>query len=357
MRLAVLAGVVAAGVLAPPAQACTRLPAPSATEVAIDHGLRVCAKGRSVMLARHARAASAAGHRVAWIEQRRRRGVRTAIVTLARVGRRVRVLRRFVAERRRTRERAELDVLLTREGDLAWTAGGPEDGKGVVAVKQPGTPVRRLADYPAAGLAIEDGRTLRWDDFTGHLAFFDLRREPCPSRSLYAELARNDRVILTRHDYGPTTDFNTVVRGCEPGTGRDRVILQNAPDLGEQVTSLVGLDRTWAVFLQEEVVRYDEDESGVVLTVADVATGRRSEAYLENGASAAYPAPTAAAGFAVTGRGVLGWLAGSTLYALTRSDGIAELDAGGTLAGLHAEGDALVWTHDGAPRRVVVTPG
>src|SRR3954452_6720865 len=127
MRLAVLAGVVATGLLAPPAHAaCTQLPAPSATKVAIDRhaALHVCAEGRVALLDRGpVGAASAAGHRVAWIEQRHRHGIRTATVTLARVGRRVRVLRRFAAERRRTREKAALDVLLTRAGDLAWAAG------------------------------------------------------------------------------------------------------------------------------------------------------------------------------------------------------------------------------------------
>ena len=118
----------------------------------------------------------------------------------------------------------------------------------------------------------------------------------------------------------------------------------------------VGLDRTWAVFVQSEVVRYDAS-AGAVPTVADVETGRRSAAHLENGAATAYPAPSAADGFAVTDRGVLGWLSAGTLYGLTAPDKIVQLDQGGTLAGLHAEGDALVWTHDGAPRRVVVTPG
>jgi hypothetical protein len=338
-------------VFAAPAD-CTPLPAPSATHVAIHgHAPRVCVGGRSVALARHAHvgAASAAGHRVAWIEERRRRGIRTTVVTLARVGRRVHVLRRFTAERRRSGERADLGVLLTRQGDLAWAVGRYTGRTGVVAVKEPGRPVRRLADYPATGLALEDGRTLRWDDYTGYLGFFDLRHERCPSRSLYTELARNDRVILTQHDYGPATVFNTVVRGCDTATGRDRLILQSFPEFDEQVTSLAGLDRTWAVFLQGEVVRYDEDGADPVLTVVDVVTGRRSWAHLDPGVSP----PSAAAGFAVTDRGALGWLGDGALHALGAGRKIVTLDAGGTLAGLHAEGPALVWTHDGVPRRAV----
>src|SRR4051812_34492137 len=207
MRLELLAGVVAAGLAAPEAHACTPLPAPSAKNVPISvvnvrdetkrTALRVCADGRTVELARavlHTRdgrhngsrigAASAAGQRVAWIEERHVRGTRRTVVTLAAVGRKVRILRRFTAQRQRTRESAELDVLLKRQGDLAWLSG-TYDGAGVVAVKQPGKPTRRLSAEPGYRLAIEDGRTLRWYVGDTLYDFFDLRSKPCPSRSRY----------------------------------------------------------------------------------------------------------------------------------------------------------------------------
>src|SRR3954447_25299292 len=136
----ILVGVSLGLLMAAPANACTKLPAKSATNVpisAVNAGetkrtaVRVC--GRTLATAtltgsgtRHKNGtrighASAAGTRVAWIEERHRNGVRTAIVTLADARRGV--LRRFVVRRERTRLRAQIHVLLTREGDLAWTAG------------------------------------------------------------------------------------------------------------------------------------------------------------------------------------------------------------------------------------------
>jgi hypothetical protein len=38
--------------------------------------------------------------------------------------------------------------------------------------------------------------------------------------------------------------------------------------------------------------------------------------------------------------------------AIVGNDKTVTLDQGGVIAGLHADGDALVWTHDGAPRRI-----
>ena len=377
MRVAILAGVVVAGLAGPPAYACTPLPASSATDVPISvveahdattrTALRVCVDGRRVQLARATQrervgrysgarvgAASAAGHRVAWIEERHRGGIRTAVVTVAAVGRRVRVLRRFTTQRERTRDKAEVDVLLTDQGDVAWLSGTYGGRTGVVAVKQPGKPTRRLSAYPADRLAIEDGRTLRWDDGDSTYEFFDLRTRPCPSRSRYKPYARTDRVILTRGLYGDDeSSGTTVVRGCDPSTGRDRVLLQNYSDFSYlSHLTLVGIDRTWAVFLQDVVER---DGAGpATLTVADVVSDRTTFAYTYNGEAAPqYPPPSAAAGFAVTEGGVLAWMTQGTLYALAKTYRIVTLDAGGTITGLHAEGRAVVWAHDGTPRRVV----
>ncbi len=377
MRLAILASVVGAGVLAPPAHACTVLPSNSATKVPIlrvgtdnEDGpkrtvLRVCVDGRTVQLARARHrerkgvytgvrigAASAAGHRVAWIEERHRGGVRTATVTLARVGRAVRVLRRFVAQRQRTRENAELDVLLTRQGDLAWLSGTYGGRTGVVAVKQPGKPTRRLASHPAARLAIEDGRTLRWDETDQSLEFFDLRTAPCPSRSRYKPFANNDRVILTRGVYGEQVDGTTVIRGCDPSTGRDHVLVQNYTDFSvSSGLRLVGLDRTWAVFVQSTV-----DRSGAgptTLTVADAATGRTRAVAIAGDADRSHPSPTSENGFTVTDTGAFAWLGGGALYALAGTGRIVVLDQGETITGLRSDGDAVLWTHDGTIRRAV----
>lgn len=362
-----LAGVIAAA-FPSAASACTALPAPSAQGVPVNvfalgeraqrTVLRVCVHGRTVELARGTMraggvrigAASAAGHRVAWIAERRRGRVRTVTVTLAAVGRRVRVLRRFTVQRQRTRLSAHLDVLLTREGDLAWAAGTDDDSKGVVAVKQPGKRTRRLDRYGGGRLTLEDGRTLRWLSGDISYGFFDLRPIDCRRRSRYTPFAGNARVLLTRGPYGPAHDRATVFRGCDLATGRDRVLIQNDSNLSvASDLTLVGLDRTWAVFTQ---VENDFDGGGgSTLTVVDVVTGRSRFAHPENG-PVNFPAPRAGAPIAVTDGGMLAWITGGKLYAMTGTYDVVTLEEGGTLADLHAEGDAIVWTRDGAPRRV-----
>jgi hypothetical protein len=172
-----LAVVLAFLVFAPSAHACVKLPAKSATKVPISASragkttrtaVKVC--GRTLATARltgtgklkrgtRIGEASAAGNRVAWIEERHGDGTRIAIVTLADANRGV--LRRFVARRDRTTVNAQPHVLLTVQGDLAWAAG-TDLKKGVVAVEQPGKPIRRLDTNTAEGLDLENGRTLVW---------------------------------------------------------------------------------------------------------------------------------------------------------------------------------------------------
>src|SRR3954451_9300664 len=169
MRRGIVGGVIAAGLIAPPAHACTPLPARSGKYVQVSvlrvhhdtdrTAVRVCVRGRRIELARGTQrdgrrdgvrigAASAAGHRVAWIEARRRHGIRTVVVTLAAVGRRVRVLKRFPVQRAHTIFQSEMGVVVTREGDLAWAAGTYGGRTGVVAVKRPGKRTLVLSKYP-----------------------------------------------------------------------------------------------------------------------------------------------------------------------------------------------------------------
>jgi hypothetical protein len=346
MRAVILAAAVAAATPAS-ADACVKLPAPSATAVAVHHHVvRVC--GHTVARAPGIRAASAAGHRVAWIEERHRGGVRTSLVTVARVGRTVRVLERYTAERRRTKDRATLRVILTRRGDVAWASSTYGEYPGVVAVKQPGRKVRTLFEDYSSGLALEDGRTLRWTQGFGDLYFFDLRSEPCPSRSRYHEFARTDRVVLTRSRYGRQDSGHVVVRACDLATGRDHVAAQSYSEYDyESTLDFVGFDRTWAVFT--DTINEFDDGHDSTITAFDAVSGRGVSYHSEYNGGREYPLPTTA--YAVTDRAVLTWIAGTTLYALAQGQ-VRTLDSGGALAGLRAEGDAVVWTHDGAPRSV-----
>jgi hypothetical protein len=278
-----------------PAPACVKLPAKSATKVPISTSsagtttqtaVRVC--GDTITTARlkgsgkrkrgtRIGAASAAGKRVAWIEERHDGSTRTAIVTLADARRGV--LRRFVARRDRTTVNAQLHVLLTVQGDLAWAAGTDLE-KGVVAVDQPGKPIRRLDTDAAEGLDLENGRTLIWGSDAIELGFFDLRRKPCPNRGGFKEAKRTDRVIVTYHEY----DFSyldttaTVYRGCDRQTGRDRVlaITQVPPDAGAPDTTFeVGaIEGTLVEFAEGS---YSSSTQTYDCTAVDVISGRESD--------------------------------------------------------------------------------
>jgi hypothetical protein len=88
--------------------------------------------------------------------------------------------------------------------------------------------------------------------------------------------------------------------------------------------------------------------------VVNARTGRGSSASPRNAETPEFRAPLPGTPFAVTTAGVLGWVADGVLYALPKSNRVIRLDAG-AIADLRADGDALTWTRDGAPRRVVPT--
>jgi len=286
-------------------------------------------------------AASAAGKRVAWIEEHHRSGVRFAVVTVAALGRKGRVLQRFTSQREHSREEMDLDVLLTRQGDVAWTAGTIGYG-GVVGVKQPGRPMRIIEHDTAYRLALDDGRTVR-AEFDDYFEFYDLRSKPCPSRQRFKPYLQAPGVLITRARIRSISVF----RACNLATRRDHVIFQHAWSFDRSL-SFIGIDRTWAVFKESEIARY-QDNGSASITVVDALTGRQRFAYI-SGENSSYPAPKAGS-LAVTDRGVLGWVSENSVYALVDDYKIVTLDQGGTIAGLHADGHSLLWTHDGAPRR------
>jgi hypothetical protein len=360
----ILAGVVLALLFAAPANACTELPAKSGTDVPISAfnagetkrtAVRVC--GRTLATAtlsgsgtRHKDGtrigeASAAGHRVAWIEERHRNGLRAAIVTLADARRGV--LQRFVVRRDRSRLRSQIHVLLTREGDLAWAAG-TAGKRGVVMVKQPGKSRKRLSRFSTDGLGLEDGRTLLWGDF-GELEFYDLRHKRCPSRSDYKTYGRDTgrvKIMYKVYDLAGLGGPFTVLRGCDTQTGRDRVLLVTtiAPDAGppDETLYISGIDRTWVVMFTETYSPYFIGPWD--LTAVDVASGRAV-----HGPLTPTEADPPGEGLAVTDQGVIAWRDGDVLNALVDGS-VTELDGGGVLSDPHAQGDTVTWTHDGAPR-------
>ncbi|MDA0184991.1 hypothetical protein OJ997_32100 [Solirubrobacter phytolaccae] len=354
------------------ARACTTLPTPSAKRVPISvvkvndetkrTALRVCGHelARGTMrerlgkgaTGRRVAAASTAGHRVAWIEERRRGRDRRVVLTLARVGREVRVLRRLEVQRTRTIYAAVTDVLLTREGDLAWSADdGEANGGGFVKVEQRGKRARRVSTFEGTNLTLEDGRTLRWLEVDSTYGFLDLRPVGCDERSRFHPWASNARVQLSRALYGPHAQIGTtVVRGCDLATGRDRVLIQSVSDFSSTAyLDLIGLDRDWAVFHGSEM--WHEGPGPSRLTVVNVRTGRATSASTEK-----VPAPLPGDPFAVTERGVTAYVTGGVLYGLVAPDRIVRLDAG-VITDLRADGDTLRWTRDGVPMSSVPGAG
>ena len=312
---------------------CPPLPAESATRVpVIEQRARVCVGGRSFVLGdRRVRKASAAGHRVAWIESHGDR----VVIRVARVGRRVTQLRRIV---RRVRGAEYFGVVLTRGGDLAWLASSYPHG-GEVALARPGRGPRVLDRYAAVDLGLEDGRTLRWGDLTSYHSFFDLRQVPCPSRPRFAPLLQTERVLLTQRRYPSTI----VVRGCDLTTRRDVVVGEQESHVGNSgALDVVGVDRTWVLLRHSDTDRYTGSGS-VQIATADVATGDRKAPFSLEGV----PAPQAGA-FAVTDRGIPVWLGGDRLLALDRR-GVVELDHG-VIAGIRSSGERVLWTNNGTPR-------
>ena len=353
----ILAGVGLVLLFVAPAQACTKLPARSATKVPVrtaDVGrtktttIGICGRAlaRATLTGSGTRRqsgarigeASAAGNRVAWIEERHASGERTTVVSVYQAGRGI--VRRFVSRSHRTAKTATLHVLLTRQGDLAWAAGtSGQRPHGDVVLERPGKPARRLDDEAIEGFKLEDDRTLVWSDYY-ELYFFDLRRKACPNRSRYKVRTRSDRFIVTsaRYPDGFTDGAMTVYRGCDRKTGRDRVLASSgyeenaAPDGTFEIGEITG---SWVTFLEGSYSPYG---SSYDFTATNVISGRRTYCVVEPGHGAV-----------ITGGGTVAWIDKSTVR-VCLDDKYTDVDSGGTLANLHVEGDTVVWTHDGVRR-------
>lgn len=82
----------------------------------------------------------------------------------------------------------------------------------------------------------------------------------------------------------------------------------------------------------------------VQIATADVSSGDQTARFELAGLAAPQ-----AGSFAITDRGIPVWLAGDRLLAPS-DHGTVELDRGNAIVSIHASGDRVTWTHDGAPR-------
>jgi hypothetical protein len=225
-------------------------------------------------------------------------------------------------------------VLLTRT-ELAWFLAR-NDYLGQVAVYRRRR-VRIVSRSAAIRPGLEDGRTLRWSDYTGYYSFFDLRPVPC-RRSRFTRVLRTDRVDVTRRVYGPAHNGVMVIRACDLATQRDVVVAQQQQLGGDGTLDVVGADRTWVMTVATTI--FSTAPTTVELAWADAATGRAwGPRALEKAG------PPHAGAFTVTDRGIPAWLDGDRLVRLSNYD-TPELDRG-AISDLHAAGDAVMWTRDG----------
>ena len=110
----------------------------------------------------------------------------------------------------------------------------------------------------------------------------------------------------------------------------------------DETLFVAGVDRTWVVTYEQGFGPYGSGPWN--LTAVDVATGRTV-----TGPSKPTNAEAPSGDFAVTDQGVIAWREEDVLYALVDRV-VVVLDHGGVLTDPQAQGNTVVWTHDGAPR-------
>ena len=209
-------------------------------------------------------------------------------------------------------------------------------------------------------LRLDDGRTLRWWDWDRETwRFHDLRRwRGCPSRSHFTAVAESAEVVAYEGDYGFEGDPVDIVRACVRATGYDPVVARAFESVGNGSTlTVVGVDREWVVLLRFSSDRYSGCGTAYVEVVdaGSLASGRGG------GIRDCDPArlPVRGAPLVVTEQGAPAWIVrdatGSRLITAAGL-GTIELDGGGpdSITGLVAEGPAVRWLYDGAPRSVVL---
>jgi hypothetical protein len=310
----------------------------------------VCAGGRSRVVRRAVLQESSRGKAVrgTLITDASAAGPLVAIASLAfRPGRRAGRVDVVARDGRVVRSRGAgtsgarpVEAVLLDRGELAWTTL-----RGTLLLDR-GRGVERIAGA-ATDLAVEDGRTLRWDAALGAYALFDVRPSPgpgCPRRSAYAVVAENAEVVVTRARFR----FGASLRACLRASARDRPLGGDADD--PQVRALAG---PWVV-LAAGAGQGGDGCRETLVDVVDVRTGsiaRRLETCDVGGL------PGRA--LVVTAAGAPAWVAADratgedVLRTITADGRLAVLDraAAGAIGALRAEGEVLAWTRAGAERR------
>lgn len=199
-------------------------------------------------------AADARAGRLAIGSLHARRGRRVATVELRGLRRDRRLFRRAWRPARHVRSLTGPVVVLTADGDLAWSER--PFGRRLFVRRTSGTIVR-VRTRSVRNLAVEDGRTLRWGD-EDRYEYFDVRPVPgpgCPARARFAPLADDGQVLVTRAAYGEDA---YVLRACLRGTGRD-VVLGGGAIISEDTSDIapVLLRAPFVVVLEWHYGKYE----------------------------------------------------------------------------------------------------
>ena len=294
---------------------------------------------------------SVAGRRVAWIEAHlgRRGSAFTVAVADARSGRRILRRRVLATAGRDTWDLA--GVALTRRGDLAWTVG-PDDDEMRVVHLPPGGAAQEVARGSLRGLGVEDDSTLVWRDPLGY-ASHDLPGRDlgagCPKRRpSYGRPRQFGDVVFTARTRPAFAGEIVLLRACDARTGVDAIVgsAGTLHGYGGEYVDPAGGGNGWAAIEVERGNRYLSCAGRALVTV-EIATRRA-------GRGAALPGDCDEPLLAVvTATGAPAWTSGegADMRLLTiRENKQVELDRG-AIADVRAEGDEVVWTNVGEPRR------
>ena len=302
-------------------------------------------------------ALSVAGRRVAWLEVVVRPSSSVGVVVVAdgRTGRRV--------ERRRAfrggpfRAQGALGVALTTRGELAWnTPTATFDLRVVLAL--PGEPARELARGRLGRVRVEDDGTLVWFDELGARTVDLPGRDfgaGCPKRRSRYRMTGTDfgGVVFTRADERARSFSDVAVsylRACDRRTGIDAIVAVADSDevVSEQVSSAGG-GNGWAAVVRRGTTRYDGCPV-LRLSTVEIATRRRGREATELRCDGGIPLSEQTV---VTAAGAPAWIAPGTPARLMTIDAggmFAELDRG-AIADVATDGEDVVWTNGGEPRR------
>ena len=295
---------------------------------------------------------SVAGRRVAWIEAYlgRRGSAFTVAVADGRTGRRILRRRVLTTAGRMTWDLA--GVALTRRGDLAWTVGPDYDEMRVVHLPWRGAP-QEVARGRLHGLSVEDDTTLVWEDPLGY-ASHDLPGRDlgagCPKRRpSYGRRRQFGDVVFTQRTRQAFAGEIVLLRACDARTGVDAIVgsAGTLHGYGGEYVDPAGGGNGWAAIEVEQGNRYVHC-SGRALVTVDIATRRVGRGAVLPGDCEAAPLHAV-----VTTTGAPAWATGEgadvRLLTITENEQV-ELDRG-AIGDVRAEGDEVVWTNAGEPRR------